>query len=289
MSDRPDVSFRVRLVASDLDGTLLTRSGEVSPRTHEALARARSAGVVVVAVTGRPPRWVDHLAPALGPGLAICANGAIVVDLPSGAVVEEHSLEPVVAREVVRRLESALPGAAFAVERGRDFAFEAAWVERLPPERAGAEIVRSLLDSREALTAEPVAKVLAWVKGERGDRLIERATEAVGDAAVVTASSYQELVEVSAPGVTKATTLARLCQDRGIDRADVVAFGDARNDVAMLDWAGWGVATADAHPAALAVADDVTDTCDHDGVAAWLERHLPEAAPAPSSRPPHPI
>ena len=79
---------------------------------------------------------------------------------------------------------------------------------------------------------------------------------------------------MSAPGITKATSLATLCDQRGTSSQEVVAFGDARNDLAMLAWAGIGVAMADAHPSVREVADDVTGTTHEDGVAAWIERHL---------------
>ena len=91
---------------------------------------------------------------------------------------------------------------------------------------------------------------------------------------VVTASGGLQLVEISAPGVDKATTLATLCAERDITAERVVAFGDARNDLPMLAWAGTGVAMADAHPSVIAAADFVTGTNGEDGVAAWIEEHV---------------
>jgi Cof subfamily protein (haloacid dehalogenase superfamily) len=266
MADEP-VAFRVRLVASDLDGTLLDRTGAVAERTQAVVHRMREElGVELVAVTGRPPRWVTELGLE---GLAICSNGALVVDLATGGVVAERTLAPEVSTEVVARLRALHPTGLMAVEFPAGVAMEQAWLDLVPwaePESIGP--------AEELVTERPAAKILLKVPGTQGDAYVDAATEAVGDLGEVTASGGLQLVEVSAPGVTKATTLATVCDERGIAAADVVAFGDARNDLAMLAWAGWGVAMADAHPSVLAVADDVCASTDHDGVAAWLESRL---------------
>lgn len=271
----------VGLVASDLDGTLLRPPlrrrldrrgdevdlGSITDRTRSVLDRLRAGGIEVVAVTGRPPRWVHAI--DIGPGLAICSNGALVVDLQTEEVVVERALAPDVAAECVRRLRALHPDGMFAVEFADGVAMEQAWADAIP---------RALLGERtgpaEELVTEPAAKVLMRVPGTEGDAYIDAATEAVGDIAVVTASGGLQLVEVSAPGVDKATTLALLCDERGIPPERVVAFGDARNDLPMLAWAGTGVAMADAHPSVIAAADDVTGTNAEDGVAVWLERNL---------------
>lgn len=271
----------VRLVASDLDGTLLEPPprrrldagsdevdlGSISPRTRGALDGVRDRGIDVVAATGRPPRWVHGV--DIGPGLAVCSNGALVVDLGTGEVVMERALAPDVALEVVERLRSLHPDGHCAIEFADGVGMEEAWASQVP---------RALLTPRvgpaEDLLVRPAAKVLMRVPGTSGDAYIDAATEAVGDLAEVTASGALQLIEVSARGVHKASTLALLCEQQGIVAADVVAFGDARNDLPMLSWAGTGVAMADAHPSVLAAADDVTGTNAEDGVARWLEDNV---------------
>ncbi len=277
---------KIVLVASDLDGTLLAppgaktprpgdgggrsetvaRMGGLTARTHSVLDRMRGEGIDLVAVTGRPPRWVVDL--GLGPGLAICSNGALVLDLASGDIVTEHMLDSGRAAEIVARLRSLHPDGMMAIEFADGVGMEPAWHERVP--RGAAQSV----GRAEELVAQPSAKILLKVPGTEGDAYIDAATEAVGDLGEVTASGGLQLVEVSARGVTKATTLAALCDERAISSEQVVAFGDARNDLAMLDWAGVGVAMADAHPSVIDAADEVTGTNSEDGVAAWIERHL---------------
>lgn len=275
-SDRPDVA----LIASDLDGTLLAppgvvaaaeddaigHMGMVSSRTRAALDAIREKGVELVAVTGRPPRWVPGL--GLGSGLAICSNGALVLDLATGEVVRERMLEPDVAAEIVRRLRALHPDGMMAVEFSDGVGMEQAWHERVP------RGIALEVGPAEELCARPAAKVLLKVPGTSGDAFIDAAAEVVGDLAVVTASGGLELVEVSAPGVDKATTLAILCAERGIDSAEVVAFGDARNDIPLLAWAGTAVAMAHAPAAVRGVADHITVTNAEDGVAAWIEANL---------------
>lgn len=270
----------VRMVASDLDGTLLAppgvvaapeddavgRMGMVSPRTRTALDALRDRGIEVVAVTGRPPRWVPGL--GLGSGLAICSNGALVLDLATGQLVRERTLDPDVAVEIVHRLRALHPEGMMAVELPDGVGMEQAWHERVP------RGVALQVGPAEELCVRPVAKVLLKVPGTSGDAYIDGAAEAVGDLGVVTASGRLELVEVSAPGVDKATTLALVCEERDIDAAQVVAFGDARNDIPLLAWAGTAVAMGHAPDAVRAVADQVTGTNAEDGVATWIEHHL---------------
>lgn len=277
---RTDVGA-VALVASDLDGTLLlppgtrtspsgeavSRLGALSDRTRSVLDRMRARDIDLVAVTGRPPRWVTGL--GLGSGLCICSNGALVLDLDSGEVVIEHALTPDDGAEIVARLRALHPTGMMAVEFRDGVGMESAWHEQVPPGAA------QTVGPAHELVTRPAAKILLKVPDTEGDAYVDAATEAVGDLGVVTASGGLQLVEVSAPGVTKATTLATLCEGRGIGSDRVVAFGDARNDLAMLTWAGTGVAMADAHPSVVAAADDVTDsTCAEDGVAAWIEHHI---------------
>ncbi len=105
------------------------------------------------------------------------------------------------------------------------------------------------------------------------DELLKRAREVCGDLAEFSHSNAADtLLEISAAGVSKATALARLCDERGIDRKHVIAFGDMPNDLPMLAWAGHGVAVANAHPEVIAAADEVTASNDDGGVARVLER-----------------
>jgi Cof subfamily protein (haloacid dehalogenase superfamily) len=265
--DRPQSLPKV--VATDLDGTLLRSDGAVSERSRQTLASAEDAGALVVLVTGRPPRWMAPVIEQTGHrGIAECANGALVYDLHTESVIEEHLIEPEIASEVVRALRSSLPDLAFAVERGaRGFAHEPAY-------RPGWDTDDKTVADLDEILRQPMAKLLARHRDLDPDTLLSHARDVVGELVTFTHSSRDGLLEISAAGVSKASTLEILCRERGFTAADVIAFGDMPNDVPMLAWAGWAVAVANAHPDVIDVVDEVTASNDDDGVADVLTRWL---------------
>jgi hydroxymethylpyrimidine pyrophosphatase-like HAD family hydrolase len=208
-------------------------------------------------------------------GVAVCANGALVYDLHAERVVERFLLEPAVALVVVEVLRTVLPAAVFAVERHESYAHEQRY--RMRWSSAEVEVVATV----EELLVEPVAKLLVRDETSTGDEMLVTARDVLGDLASVTHSNADDcLLEVAAPGVTKASTLARVAAEHGVDSDGVLAFGDQPNDLPMLLWAGIGYAVADAHPDVLAAVPLRTAAADDDGVAAVLERLLRERDPA---------
>ncbi|GIH13095.1 HAD family hydrolase [Rugosimonospora africana] len=262
-----------RLVATDLDGTLVGAGGLVSPHTARVLARLAGAGTAVVLVTGRPLRWLHIVYEQLGaPYLAVCANGAVIYDPVTDKVRDSWTIEPGLLSEMCLRLRAAIPDVLFAVEvdDGRVMRYEPAWPVKWDEGQPGV-VPGSLAD----LTAEPAVKLLARTPGMGPDEFVALAESIVDGEVVPTHSSRTGLVEMSARGVTKATGLATVATELNIDAADVLAFGDMPNDVPMLHWAGRSVAVSNAHPAARAAAREITLSNEDDGVAAYLERFLP--------------
>ena len=256
---------RPRLVATDLDGTLLDRTGRVSSRTRAVLDQLEERGVPVVFVTGRPIRWMEHLWDAVGGhGLAICSNGAVVYDVATHTVRRALTIDPDTALEVARRLRKQLPGSHFATERSSGFAREEQFRSR------DAEPLEVPIGPLEQILDHTVVKLLAVHDELAPETYWRRAEEIVDDLVVVTWSSTFAMIEMSAHGVTKASTLERLCVDLGVTAEEVVAFGDMPNDIAMLKWAGTSYAMADAHPAAVAVAGKTAPSHETDGVARVL-------------------
>lgn len=264
----------VRLIATDLDGTLLRSDGEtVSERTRRALAAARDTGIRIVLVSARGPIGVSEVADASGcDGLAICSNGGLVLDLASREVVGHRPLAADVAAQMIRALRARLPNVCFAAETEGVFAlepaFRGAW-DWEPP--AGTRCADAL-----ELVAAPVTKLIARDATCSVAELAAAAREVAGDAAAV-AMSGEWVVEISATGVNKAAALKELAADLGVERAEVVAFGDYPNDLPMLEWAGRSIAPANAHPDVLARVDEVTESNDDDGVALAIERLLARA------------
>ncbi|MGW3039822.1 HAD family hydrolase [Kitasatospora sp. NPDC001159] len=265
-----------RLIATDLDGTLLCAAGTVSDRTAAALAAAEAAGIQVVFVTGRPPRWMQQVSPHIGGhGVAICSNGGAVVDVRRGELVEYFPMSAGTTLAVVEALRTKLPGTAFAFEYADGWAREPEYEVLM----WGDDMVRAIGPAEELLAdGGPVRglfKLLAKHPDLAPDTFLAEARTAAGHLAEITRSAPIPLLEISASGVTKASTLARWCAEHGIDRSEVVAFGDMPNDLEMLAWAGTAYAVANAHPQVLAAVPLHTVSNEQDGVAAVLEEFLP--------------
>jgi Cof subfamily protein (haloacid dehalogenase superfamily) len=261
--------WRPRLIASDMDGTLLRWDDTVSEATVAELERWRADGVPVVLATGRPPRWMRRIRDVLGYGTAVCCNGAVLLDLERFEIIGEEPLRPDVLESVTVELRRRQPDTWFAVEYGLEFRHEPIYRPRWDVDAPG--VAEATLDE---LVAQPVAKLLARHESLPRDEFVALVEEVVGDRATVTNSSTDALAEISAAGVTKASGLATVAARHGVGPEDVVVFGDMPNDIAAFEWVraagGRAVAMAHAHPDLMAVATDVTGTNEDDGVAAFL-------------------
>jgi hypothetical protein len=255
-----------RLVATDIDGTLIRSDGTLSPRTLEVI---HALPVPLVLVTGRPLRWLRQLYDQLPEPLpAVCANGAVVYDPHNDEVLRADPIPVDLLLDVTRRLREAIPDIALAVEvqDGRAFRYEEAWPLRWDGEHHAVRV----LAGPEDLVSVPAVKLLARSASHPPEDFFELVSRTLGGLAESTHSSSGALAEISAAGVTKAAGLAWLCEREGIKPRDVLAFGDMPNDIPMLTWAGRSVAMGNAHPAVRAAADEVGRTNDDDGVAAYL-------------------
>ncbi len=260
---------RPRLVASDLDGTLLRDDGTVSPRTARALEALTAAGVEFVLVTARPPRWVDHLTFLPSHGVVICVNGAVVYDVARRSVLEHLAMGDELVRTLVADLRREFPDAEFAAERATGFAVEHVFRS---PHPVPHDVVRT--DRIESSLDDATVKLLLRSAATPDADLVAAVDRVLDGRAVVLHSGADGLAEIHHPAVSKAAALERWAAERGIAAGEVWAFGDMPNDLPMLDWAGRGFAVANAHPAVLAAADAVCGANEDDGVAAVLEELL---------------
>ncbi|TDC08991.1 HAD family phosphatase, partial [Streptomyces sp. 8K308] len=258
-----------KLIASDLDGTLLRGDGTPSRRTRAALAAAERVGIRVVLVTGRPPRSVPALLEMVGPYAVIAANGA-ATHAADGSLAGVSQIPPSTAAQLVARVREALPGVSFAVEYDSGFGRE----PHYPTWSFGEETVELVGAADELLTSAPgrrALKILAHHPTLPLRDFYERALRAVGTSAETTRSTGLSLVEFSAPGVTKATTLITWSGLLGIAGHEIAAFGDMPNDLPMLAAVGDSYAMANAHPDVLTAARHRAPSNDEDGVAQVLE------------------
>jgi HAD superfamily hydrolase (TIGR01484 family) len=260
-----------RLVATDLDGTIVRADGTISARTVAAFSRVERAGALFIFVTGRPPRAMREIAGIFHHrGTAICSNGALAYDMGTGEVTAVELIPPQQLTVAVRRLREAVPGIGIAVEypdgRALDHLYQPVMFDVGNPGQR--------LDD-EALTARPAAKLLGRHLGYSCDDLLAITGPLLADLVAVTHSSSTGLIEAAPVGVSKATAVARVAASAHVPVAEVIAFGDQPNDLPLLTWAGISCAVANAHPQVLAAATHVIASNDDDGVAQVLESLYP--------------
>ncbi|MER6328591.1 HAD family hydrolase [Streptomyces sp. NPDC001034] len=265
------MTARYKVVATDLDGTLLRGDLSVSPRTRAALDRAAAAGARHLVVTGRPAAGCrDLLAPLGYGGIAVCGQGAQLYDVGADRLLSSATLDRDVVRTLVARIaEAAGPLALGVVTAGLsgEFLVTPGFGERV---RHGWRLV----EDAEGLWTRPVEKVLIRSRALDDDGLAALAHSVCAGRIGVTHSG-EGMVELLPDGVDKASGLAEAARRLGFGAADTVAFGDMPNDIPMLAWAGHGVAMGNAHPELKRRADEIAPGNEEDGVAAVLERLFP--------------
>jgi len=273
---KPVTGKRPKLIATDLDGTIVAHYGFISDRTKIAFAAAHAAGIHIYFITGRPIRWMKEIKDNFNFGLGVCGNGALLYDFINEKVLEEWSFSVEAQLETVKRLRQVIPPVSFATEIGEHFLREKKYVPRwdIGEDNVGVDLIE------EVITA-PALKMLARCSdGEfSSDEMLALASKALEGIATVTHSnSTDSLLEISAVGVSKGATLSRVAGRLGLTADDCVTFGDNPNDFSMLSWASRSWAMADGHPDLMKYAKFQTDPHQEDGVAKVIERllELPE-------------
>jgi len=273
---KPVTGKRPKLIATDLDGTIVAHYGFISDRTKIAFAAAHAAGIHIYFITGRPIRWMKEIKENFNFGLGVCGNGALLYDFINEKVLEEWSFSIEAQLETVKRLRQVIPPVSFATEIGEEFLREKKYVPRwdIGEDNVGVDLIE------EVITA-PALKMLARCSdGEfSSDEMLALASKALEGIATVTHSnSTDSLLEISAVGVSKGATLSRVAGRLGLTADDCVTFGDNPNDFSMLSWASRSWAMADGHPDLMKYAKFQTDPHQEDGVAKVIEQllQLPE-------------
>lgn len=272
----------IRLVALDIDGTLLRSDRTLSARTRAAVARARAGGVRVVLVTGRRHPSARRVADELGAPLPLVVhNGALVVD--EGRIIRCRPLARDVAARAIEagRARGAEPvvhcgnrgeGWLLVDARARPHGLVGYYLER-----AGGE-VRRVADVLEALALEEPIQVMFGGPRDEMEELLHALAALLGRVARLERTVYPAtdfaLIDVLDPGVGKAEALAFLQARWGIDAAETLAIGDNWNDRSMLEAAGRGLLMGNAPSELLQVGLPVLPTNDEDGVAHALETHV---------------
>jgi HAD superfamily hydrolase (TIGR01484 family) len=267
-----------KLVALDIDGTLLkwiegagTTHEEIAPAVGDAVRRARDAGCHVVLASGRSPHGMAPVADMLElyldhsePLWIVASNGAVVFRYPHVEVVMEETFD---AAPAVKAVLQRHPSALVAVEeRGVGYRVSS----EFPTGELSGEMILTDVDE---LVSAPVSRVIIRDPDATADDFVALARELGlhGTDYVVGWTAWLDLAPV---GVSKASGLAYVAEQLGVDAADVLAVGDGRNDIEMLQWAGRGVAMGQSVQQVRDAADDVTDPVGDDGAAVELGRYF---------------
>ncbi|MEG3629852.1 HAD family hydrolase [Streptomyces poriticola] len=259
-----------RLIATDLDGTLLRTDDTVSRRTRDALTTATSAGAAHIVVTGRGVPWTRHILDDLGyEGLAVCGQGAQVYHAGEHRLLTSVTLDRQLAGLALAKIEAETGPLYLAASRdGLD-----GEVLVGPGYEVAGNLQATPFTDASDLWSAPLNKIYIQHPALSDDALAEVARRTAGGFVTVTMAGAG-IVELLPLGLSKATGLSLAARRLGLKAADTIAFGDMPNDIPMFAWASHGVAMANAHAELRAVADEVTSSNDEDGIAVVLERLL---------------
>lgn len=260
------VLFTPRLIALDIDGTLVNHDDQLSSRVHDAVRRVLDAGLPIVLSTGRS--WlatqdiVERL--ELPPGFAVMSNGAVVAQHQPLHVIEQVTFDP---RQVIERTLELHPEALIGIEK---FGVGYRMNRPFPEGELTGDVI---IETPEQLASELATRVIIR-DPSASPADFERLADSLGLHGVEYFVGWTAWLDIAPLGVNKATGLATVCERLGVSATEVLAIGDGNNDIEMLRWAGFGVAMGQSPLAVREVADAVTASVDADGVADVLDQLL---------------
>lgn len=264
-----------KLIAVDVDGTLINSDGIITTRTRYALIAATRAGHEVMIVSGRPTYGLRKQAEALlfdelG-GILSAYNGGQLYDFKNKEVLKNHPMDYDLTMEILEfskslDLEVMVPHGEYIYTDDPDNFYSNRESDMLDME------ISVIKDIRDRLDFVP-NKLLFAQDPEKIDPEIEKLFDKFGDKTVQVKSArfFHEVVPL---GLSKGSSILEACNIFGIDKKDVIVFGDEMNDVSMFEVAGTGVAMGNAVDTIKSMADFVTKTNNEDGIAHYLENFL---------------
>ncbi|MFH0411459.1 HAD family hydrolase [Corynebacterium sp. L4756] len=268
-----------KFIASDIDGTFLNPDHRVVPRNRDVVVNAVQAGAKFALATGRPHRWIEPVLEQLPiRPLCVTSNGAVVYDSDQDRVVRAIELETEAMGDIVTAAQEIMirhGGVSFAVERAGMTANDPLDTLYVVDEMYASQtdFHGFGVESVEGVVGTPAVKLIIRNTAMDSSELFELINPHVDpEKAHVTFSMPDGMLEVAAPGVTKEVGVEYLADHYEIAQKDVIAFGDMPNDIEMLQWAGRGIAMANAHESVKAAADEVTVSNAEAGVAHILEQ-----------------
>ncbi len=259
-----------KLIALDLDGTLLTSRGDVSERNVAALQAAADHGHHVVIATGRPLHLVADLGEQLGTSVShvVGTNGSMIGTFPECQLLRLMGFDSALARQAIESIRQALPGTGFALATDAGLAHEPGFAERMP-----AVVDTDPIDDVLTLGGTEAFKLFAFHDVLSVPELLAATPPLLPDMLAATHMGA-DAIDIGLATIDKCAGLRWVCDQLGVAAADVIAFGDEWNDITMLEWAGHGVAMGNADSVVRAAANEIAPSNMADGVAIVLERLL---------------
>jgi Cof subfamily protein (haloacid dehalogenase superfamily) len=273
----------IKLLALDIDGTLLTPQGEITPRNSAAINGARQSGVQIVLVTGRRFNSARELAQRLDMGAPLIShNGALTKNVETLETLDYHPLDIGIARAII----------GFGRECGADM------ICCDDPHGLGKMVIEGVSDENKSLhryldkyrdSVSVVSDLLEYVdhppiqimfsgRCDPMDDFAVRLKAAIGERIQLFKTRYRsaDLTILDALSVTasKGTSLATIAKKHGVAREEIMAVGDNHNDLTMLSYAGLGVVMANAEDELKRMGFELTSSNEEDGVAEAIERHI---------------
>lgn len=252
---------KIRLIACDLDRTLLRDNKTLSPYTLSILERCRTAGILFFPATARPPRALEGWIPELSYDGALCHNGGVAVF--HGEIIWERGIAPGMALSLLQRLQKELPGIALSAEIGGElyanFDLGVLW----------KGIPYHFTDFL-SLPDHPAEKLIIGLDSSERLRIVKELLPPELYAQI----SDNKIIMIQPKDITKGAGLLALCEKLGISPSETVGFGDDWNDISLLQASGIGVAVENALPEVCAAADDICPSNEEDGPAHWLEEFI---------------
>lgn len=263
----------IRLLAIDLDDTLLTKDLTISDRTMSAIAKARAKGVLVTVATGRMPlscqKYIEKLEINIP---VISCNGAIIRESPSGAIIYRQVIDSKLAAEVIGKMQNEGMHCQLYIKdkiyTNQFNKWAGIWKRQTVLESEEADLLEILSgesEGAEKLVSIDEEEIILLKYKTLGEQFQGRIN------AMVSKPNFLELCHAS---VSKGNALAFLAERHGIQKEEVMAIGDSLNDIDMIKYAGLGIAIGNARSEVKMEADYITSTNNEDGVALAIEEFI---------------
>jgi Cof subfamily protein (haloacid dehalogenase superfamily) len=260
----------VKLIAFDLDGTLLTSDKRITERAERAIKALAQAGIIMVPCTGRPPRNTKAYVEQLGLGSAVVFNGAALYNATTDTTLYRHCFDKTTALSVIRTMRERVANIIAGMETSRGWFLDIGYYDWRKTQPYLPQLEPHGVGDIVDFVADDTVKIYFRKSGTTA-RVMSLALTGIE---TYWTWSSTELLEVMAPEVNKREALVHICTELGISWQEVITFGDEHNDQGMLLWAGLGIAMANAKREAEEAADYTTKSNDEDGVALVLEHVL---------------